>query len=152
AAGVETGTDEVLDHLVLGVDRDRPTAGQPVEIDAVAAAAEAQLDAVVDGPLPVQPLADANLGQQIDRPLLQHAGPDRRLDLTACPPFEDDGFDFLQVEQVGEQQPRRAGAHDAHLGARARGGHVSGPWVAASIAANSSFARWNAALAAGRPQ
>jgi hypothetical protein len=83
----------------------------------VAAPAEPQLDAVVDHPLAPHPLADAELGEQVDRPLLEHAGADTVLDVVARAVLEDDRLDALSVQQLSEREPRRTGAHDADLGA-----------------------------------
>ena len=143
AAVAQPRGDEVLDHLLLAVDRDRPPAGELGEVDAVPAPVEAQLEAVVDEALAVQALAHAGLVEQVDRALLEHAGAHARLDVrrgsaprgrpTRCP---------RRCEQVGQQQPGRAGADDPDLG-------VHHP--PASPSASTRWATANAVLAAGTP-
>src|SRR3954470_6560955 len=132
AARVEAELDEVLQHLVLGVDGDRAAAGEAVEVDAVAATGEAQLDAVVDEALALEALAGPDLAHQVDRALLQHAGPDRGLDRRARAALDDDRLDAAQVEHLREQQPRRPGADDADLGAH--GGPSRAQWAATGAA------------------
>ena len=141
-AGVAADPDQILHDLGLAVDRDRPPAGQLGERDAVAAALEAQLEALVDEPLAVQALADAGLGQDVDRALLEDAGTDALLDVGAAAGLEHDGLNALAREQVAEEQAGRPGADDADLGAHQ-------PWASASI---TRCAMANAEFAAGTPQ
>ena len=70
--------DQVFDHLLLAVDRDRPPAGQLAELDPVALTCELEVNAVMDQPFALQPLADARRVQQIDRALFEHARPQPR--------------------------------------------------------------------------
>ena len=56
--GGQPRVDQVLDHLLLAVDRDRPPAGEIGQRDPVALAVEAQLDAVMHQPLAVHPLPE----------------------------------------------------------------------------------------------
>ena len=107
--------DEVLDDLLLAVDRDRPAVGEPAEVDAVALAVEAQLEAAVDERLAVQTVAEAGVGEQLDRALLQDARADPVLDVLAAAVLEHDRRDPLEVEEVREQQAGRPGPHDSDL-------------------------------------
>src|SRR5690242_21632496 len=66
--------DQILQDLVLGVDRNDAAVGAIVQVDAVAAAIKAQLEAVVHETLAFHALAGADLGHQVDGGLLQHAG------------------------------------------------------------------------------
>src|SRR5215210_5308554 len=120
SARLEPGGDEVFHHLVLAVDRDRASPGELEQVDAVALPVEPQLDAVVDHPLPLHPVADARLVQQVDRALLQHARPDPVLYVIAAAGLEHDRLDTLQVQQVREQQPRRSTPDDPNLCAHVR--------------------------------
>ena len=61
--GLQPRADQVLDDLLLAVDRDRAAAGQVAQRDPVALAAEPQLDAVVH-----QPLARASARRARPRP------------------------------------------------------------------------------------
>ena len=114
-ARVEARLDEVLDDLVLRVDRDRTPAGEPAEIDAMAAPAEAQLDAVMDEAFALEPLAHARLDQEVDGSLLEEARADALLHVLAAVEFEHGRADALQVQQVRQQQPRRPGPDDCNL-------------------------------------
>src|SRR5207237_1751824 len=114
AASGEARGDQVLDHLVLRINHDRSPAGQAGKVDAVRAAAEAQIDAVVHEAFALHALADAGRLQQVDGALLEHAGADRRPDLLAAAQLEHHGVDSLQVQQVRKQEPRRSGADDAN--------------------------------------
>src|SRR5277367_3993281 len=60
-AGCEPRRDQILDDFVLRVDCNCAAPGQPAQIDAMAAAAEAQLEAVMGQADPLQPLADSRL-------------------------------------------------------------------------------------------
>ena len=81
-AGGEAGGDEVLDDLLLPVDGDR-VADELVEVEAVAAALEGELDAAVGEALAVESVGDAELAQQGDARVLEHAGADPVLDVVA---------------------------------------------------------------------
>jgi hypothetical protein len=120
AAGRLAGGVEVLGDFGLAVDR-HAAAGQGHEVDAPAATVNAEHDAVVDQALPVQALTDSSLVEQIHRPLLQDTGPDAAFDVRAAAALEDDALDAGQVQDLGEQQPRRAGAHDPDLRSRHHG-------------------------------
>jgi hypothetical protein len=60
-AGVQTSLDQVLDDLLLAVDRDPTAPGQLVKRDAMRAAVEPQLDPVMNEALPLEALARAHL-------------------------------------------------------------------------------------------
>ena len=136
-AAVEPRRDEVLDHLRLAVDDDRPSVGELAERDTVTLAVELEMDAVVDDSLPVHALADAELAEQVGGALLEHAGADAVLAVVARAALEHDGLDPGPLEHPRERQPRRARADDADLGL-----HSS------STRENT----WNALFAAGTPQ
>src|SRR5262249_58859454 len=94
----------------------RAPAGQCGEIDAVAAPAEAQLDAAVYQPLAPHAIAHAALGEQVYRALLQHAGAHAALAILAAAELQHDGLDAEEMQQMREQQPGRSRADDADLG------------------------------------
>jgi hypothetical protein len=118
--GGEPRLDQILDDLPLPVDRRRASAGQLADRDPVSAAAEAQLDAVLDEALAAQPLVKPQLGEQVDGALLEHAGADALLDVLAVPILKHDRLDPAPVQEVRQQQPRRAAPDDAHLRPHAR--------------------------------
>jgi hypothetical protein len=114
-AGVEPSLDQILDDLQLSVDRRRAATGQLADRDPVSAAAEAQLDAVLDEALAAQPLVKPQLGEQVNGALLEHAGADALLDVLAVPILKNDRLDPASVQQVRQQKPRRAAPDDTHL-------------------------------------
>ncbi len=143
--------DQIFDDLLLAIDGDGAAAGQVGEIDAVAAAAEAQFDAVMQQALAAQPLAHVRLHQQVHAALLEHAGSNAMLDILAAATLDDDRLHTLQMQQVRKQQSRGSRSDDADL--RAHG--LVDPRVqraSPSISLSTSCAMWNAALAAGTPQ
>jgi hypothetical protein len=141
-AGLEPRVDQVLHHLLLPVDRDRATAGQVAQRDAMAAAREAQLEPLVDKALALQPFANPGRHEEVDRPLLQHAGTHALLHVVAVARLDHDRLDPAPPEQVTEHEARRPGADDPHLRA-----HQASPssW-------RTRCATRNAAFAAGTPQ
>ena len=116
AAAGEPRVDEIAHHLLLAVDRDRPAAGEVGQRDAVAPPVEAQQDAVVHEPLAREPLADADVAQQIDGALLQHARAHSLLHVRAAAILEDDRLDAYPVEQPRQHQARGPRADDRDLG------------------------------------
>ena len=74
----------------------------------------------MDHPLPVHRVTDAQLSQQVDRVLFEHACPDPILDVVAAVPLEHDRLDVLQVQKVREHQPRRPRPDDPNLCAHVR--------------------------------
>ena len=114
--GLQPRADQVLDDLLLAVDRDRAAAGQIAQRDPVALAAEPQLDAVVDQPLAVHPLAEPDLVHQVHRRLLEHARAHALLHVLAVARLEDHRLDAPQLQQPAEHQPGGAASDDRHLG------------------------------------
>ena len=105
-ARLQPQLDQVLEHLVLGVDGDHPAVGELLQVDAVVAALEADLEAMMDEALALEAIAGADLGHQVDGALLEHAGADGGLDRLARAALDDDRFDAAQVQQLREQQTR----------------------------------------------
>ena len=140
---LETRRDQVLDDLGLAVDDNAPPTSQVAHGEVVPLALELQVDAVMDDPFALEPLADPGAFEQVDRALLQHAGPDACLDVVATPILEHHGVDPSGVQQLPERQPGRTRADDRDLRAGARHDSDS-PSTCCAIA--------NARLAAGTPQ
>jgi hypothetical protein len=69
----------------------------------------------MDEAFALQALADAGLDEQLDRPVLEHAGADALLDVLAAAILEHHRLDSLEMEQVPEQQAGRARADNSHL-------------------------------------
>ncbi len=115
--GRQPRRDEILDDLMLRINGNCASACESAEIDAMAAAAEAQLDAVMGEAELLQPLADAGFNQQVDGALFEQAGANPLFDVLAAASFEHDGLDAREVEQMREHQARRSRADDADLSA-----------------------------------
>ena len=108
-------------------------------------AAELELQAVVGETLLVEPRAGPDLGQELDRAVLEHAGADASLHMVARACFQHDRLDPLEVEQVGEHETGRPGADDHDL-------RPLRPTHAPPSSARTSCAIANAEFAAGTPQ
>ncbi len=105
------GVDQIADHLLLAVDRDRP-AGQLGHRDVQRLALPAQIDAVVDETVPVEPPGNLQLPHQVDRVLLQEPGPHPPFDVLAVTALQHHRLDPDSLEQQGQCQPGRPGADD----------------------------------------
>src|ERR1700740_1658051 len=81
----------------------------------MARAVEADLHALVDETIGMHPGADAGLVQQIHRDLLAGDGAHAAKHMGGGLPLQDDVLDAAFVEELTEQQPRRAGANDDDL-------------------------------------
>jgi hypothetical protein len=107
--------DEVLQHLVLGVNRHGPATGGLEQVDPVQLPAEGEVDPVVDEPVAAQPVTHAGLGHQVHGALFQHPGLDGLLDVVAGAQVDHHGLDPAQVQQVRQHQPGGPGADDSDL-------------------------------------
>lgn len=161
AARLFAQCDEVLDDFGLCVDHHGPPAGTRSEVDAVGAAVEPELYALVREALAVHPLSGPRGAQHLGRAVFEDAGTLALLDVIAGAEFQHDAVDSLAVEQMGQQQAGRAGADDAYACAHAdswrwRGVVVAGctcgrqPLRSRSVRTRCAVAK--AALAAGTPQ
>ncbi len=92
-ACVQPGADQIFDHLVLSIDRDRATAGELMEVDVMVTPAEAQVEAVMNEAFALQPLADTRLDQQVNRALFEHPRADALFDMLLAAGLEHDGLD-----------------------------------------------------------
>ena len=81
-------------------------------------AAEGELDAVMDQTFAMQPCGNADLVEQIDRALFEHAGANARQHIGAILAFDDDRIDTCGMQQLPEQQSCRSGADDRNLRAQ----------------------------------
>ena len=108
---------QVPGDLGLAVDDHVLAAGEAVQVDALAAAGPADLDARVHQPLGVQARADAGFVEHRDRALLQDAGADAAEHVLGRALLEDDVVDAGALQQLTEQQPGGARADDGDLGA-----------------------------------
>ena len=111
--------DQIPDDFVLSVDGDGLAAGQVGQIDAVPLSLKADVEALVTQPRPSKSGTDAHRVQQVHGALLQDAGLHAVDDVVAAAVLDDDGVDAVQVQQMPEQQPRRTGADDPDLRAKA---------------------------------
>ena len=137
-AAVEQRRDQVLDDLLLPVDRDVP-AGERGHVDVVVVSVVAEVDARVLDALAVQALGDAEVAQQVHGVLLDQPGPDSLLDVLAVARLQHDAVDALALQQQGKREPRRTGADDTNLCSHGRElysgaatmitSSVRGPWT-----------------------
>ena len=131
AARLEPRCDQVLHDLLLPVDRDA-TARELAQGDAVTRSLELELEPVVGQPLLAQACPDADLRQQLDGSVLEHARADAALDVVAAAGLEHDGIDPRQVEEVRQHETGRARPHDRDLGVRrahpSRSKRAACPW------------------------
>jgi hypothetical protein len=98
----ESRCNQVFDHFLLRVNRDRLASGEIVEVNAVAAAVKSKDDPVMSEAFALKSIADSRFNEQIDRTMFEQARADALFDIFPAARFDDDGFDPLQVEQVGE--------------------------------------------------
>jgi hypothetical protein len=79
-------------------------------------AGELEMNAAMHDPLAVHALADAEVAEEVDGSLLEHAGANPVLDVGTAAILEDHALDAGELEQARERQARRAGADDPDLG------------------------------------
>ncbi len=129
--GLPAGRDQVLDHFVLPVDRDRPASRQGRHVDAVTDTFETQVDALVPHALPIQPVPDACGVHQIHGPLLEHASAHAFDDVLLPAVLDDERLDPCVVKEMSEHQAGGTRAHDSDLRASGwhavDGSHTGGP-------------------------
>src|SRR5205823_8142099 len=75
---------------------------------------------LVDLSLAIQPLPDLCHAHQRSKAVLQHTGTNPSQDVFAAVLLQHDRLDAAQVKQLGQKQPRGAGADDADLGPHCR--------------------------------
>ena len=105
---------QVERHLGLAVDH-HGLAGGGLHVDAVAVAAEGELDAVMDQAFGMRALAGADLVEQRHRAFLEQAGADAAEHIFAGLALQNDVVDAVAVQQLPEQQSRRTRADDCYF-------------------------------------
>jgi len=118
ATGRDTRIVQVFQNLVLGIDRDSFPIGEILEIDAVSAAPEAQLDSVVDEALGFHPFANPHFCEQVNGSLFQNASPDALLGILAAAIFDHYGIDSLQIQKVRQYETGGSGPDNSDLGSQ----------------------------------
>jgi hypothetical protein len=98
ATRIETSLDQVFHDFLLSVNRNAPSSGQFMKVDAVPLAVEEEFDAVVDQTFPLHSLTHAGSQEKIDGTLLQNTRPDSLLRVFPAPGLDDDRFDTAQME------------------------------------------------------
>ena len=84
-------------------------------VDAVARAAESQLDAMVDQALAMRPRAGADLVEQGHGALFEQPGADAAEHIVRRLAFQDDVVDAVGMKQLSQQQSCRSGADDGYF-------------------------------------
>jgi len=138
-AALDPPRDQILHHLGLAVDHDRPTC-ELAHRHVVTLAGELEMDASVDDPLALHPLPHAELAQQVHGSLLEHTGADPALDVVAVARLEHDALDPGGLQQTGERQTGGAGTDDPDLGSQL------------PSSSTTRWRTWKALFAAGTPQ
>jgi hypothetical protein len=87
AIAFQARADQVLDDFVLAIHRNG-AAGEIFEVNAVASASEADLDAVVDQAFALHALADPHLVQQFHGAPFEDAGSNSLFAMLAAAVFE----------------------------------------------------------------
>jgi hypothetical protein len=90
-------------------------------------ALEAQRDALVRHALAVEPVGEADLAQQLDGGVFQHARPHPLLHVLAAAGLEHHGVDAGPGEEVRQQQTSRSRPDDPDLRAHATKPCARGP-------------------------
>jgi hypothetical protein len=102
---------------VLRVDSDAFACGEIAEVNAMAAAVEAELDAAVLEALAAEAIADAEFVHELDGVVFEEAGADALFNVLARAEFEDDSFDAEALEEEREEEAGGSGTDDGDLGA-----------------------------------
>ena len=110
-----TGLHQVTGNFGLAIDHHRLAAGQGLEIQALAAPANQQLDTFVHQAFAVHTFGHTGLAQQVDRALLQHTGADAAQHVLGGLALDDHRVDTGVMQQLTQQQARRARANDCNL-------------------------------------
>ena len=113
-AGFQPGGDQVLHHFELAVDH-HAAAGQGRQVEMDGAAAEADVEPVVDHAFAAHAPVEAEIGERVDRAGLQHAGAHPRLDMGAAARLEHDRLDAAPRQEMGEKQARGSCSDDPDL-------------------------------------
>ncbi|SPO55104.1 protein of unknown function [Pseudomonas sp. JV551A1] len=114
AAGF-TCLHQVTGHFGLAVYHHRLATGQGLEVQALAAPADQQLDTLVYQALTVHALSHPGFTQQVDRALFQYPGTDAAEHVFGGLAFDDDRIDTGLVQQLAEQQARRTCTNNCDL-------------------------------------
>ena len=140
---------------MLRIHRHRFPSGEFLKIDAVPLVPELQCDSVMHKTLAHHSRAHTRFVEQIGSALFEDSGAHSFLDVLPAPCLQHDRFDSLQMQKVGEQQPRRSRSDNSDLSS-----HEDSPSMLCDAVGmihdwcseNTSIAIWNAEFAAGRPQ
>src|SRR3984957_4940935 len=104
----EPRSDEVSHHFLLAVNHHR-LACELCEIDAVIATVEVEEDPLVRQTVAHHPVTHAGSLQYVDALVREHPSPPPLFEVLTRAGFENDGLDAPLVQQLRQQQPRRAG-------------------------------------------
>src|SRR6185312_1624777 len=105
---------QVERHLGLAVDH-HGLAGGGLHVDAVAVACEGELDPVMNESFGMRALSRTDFVEQLDRAFLEQASADAPQHIVAGVTLQDDVVDAVAVQQLPEQQSRRACANDCYF-------------------------------------
>ena len=115
---------EVARELGLAVHNDGIAATVFVDVDALHRAVVGDKEAFVNFAFAIHAFAAFRFTHELGETVLQHARADAAQDVLAALPFEHDGVDALEVQELREHEARWATADDANLSF-----HESPPYV-----------------------
>jgi hypothetical protein len=110
----EPCSNQILHHLVLAVDH-HMLANQVGEIDPMIRAIEPHDHTRMQHAFLPHARAHSRVVQQLLRSVLQHTRANAVFDVVARTRLEHDRFDALQMQQMRQQQPSRAGSNNTNL-------------------------------------
>jgi hypothetical protein len=76
-----------------------------------------KFDSMVDEALAFEPVSDTYLREEIDRGLFENSRADALFDVVPAASLQNNGVNPVQVQQMAEHEPCRAGSDNPHLGA-----------------------------------
>ena len=107
---------EVAGDFGLAIDHHFLSPSQGGQIDAVACAFEKQIKARVHQAFLFEALVHTRLRQHVQGHLLKHTGSNSTQYILWALTLQNDGVDARFVQQLPQQQARRASTHNHHLG------------------------------------
>ena len=107
--------EEIARHLGLAIDGNSAPTSQTGQIQTMPPAREGNVQPFVDQSLCLQPTRHTRLAEKVNRALLEDAGADPPHDMRFRSPLEYDRFHSPQMQQLRQQQARRASSDDGDL-------------------------------------
>ena len=103
AACRKPGINQIFGDFGLSIDGHAFAAGKRSQVDPLALAVERNIEAAVPQALFGHPVTDTGFSQQVDRTLLDNAGPDSAFDIRPISVLENDRVDTTLMEYLREE-------------------------------------------------